>query len=79
MGKQTKLILSVLGLAAVVVPAVLLIVLTARTKPAVKPPTTSREIDARNVEETVKRQITVPSPSAASPSASPAEATGSSQ
>ena len=83
MNKQ-KLLLSAIGVSAVVIPAVLLIVLTARTKSQPQVPTTNRSIDARNVEETAKKFVpVVPSPSpvvnSPTPQPSPQQGTPSAQ
>lgn len=67
MSKKTKLILSVIGLGAVVVPAVLLLVLTARTKEVPDVPTEDRQINTKNIQDATDKLV----PSRA-PFASPA-------
>lgn len=80
MNKRTKLILSVIGVGALVLPVVLLVLLTSRTTQAPEISTDRRQIDARNVEEAGKRTVPViatPLPLVATPSALPNESTPS--
>lgn len=82
MPKRMKLILSFLGVCAVVVPAILLLVVSSATKKEPEVVTTKRSVDSQNIEKMAK---TTPSPSLkviatpvpASPSARPAESTSS--
>lgn len=81
MNKRTKLILSVIGVSAVVLPVVLLVLLTSGGEQAPEIPGDRRQLDTRNVEEAAKRTVPVTvtpvsTPEPATPSASP-EATGS--
>lgn len=85
MSKKAKLIISVVGISAVVVPALLLIFLTGR-EPQSKSSSSSdkRQIDTKLIEDTVKKNmpspIPTPSPSPIpTPSPNPVEGTGSSQ
>ena len=73
MNKRTKMILSIIGVAAVVVPAVLLLIATSKTKEVPAVPTQEREIDAKNIQETSKKLVPSqpPAPSAATSSGSP--------
>ena len=76
MNKGTKFILSILGVAAIVVPAVLLIVLTKNAPKTPEISSAPRTIDKKTVEDAVKKipspsPIFLPSPSPASSSASP--------
>lgn len=76
MNKRTKLILSVIGAAAILVPVVLLITLSGRspTTPNVSPE--KRNIDTGNVGEVVKRSapspVILPSAPPSTESATPA-------
>lgn len=63
MNKKTKLILSIIGLGAVIVPAILLVVATSKTVETPSVPTEDRQINEEN--------ITVQSPISSSASASP--------
>ena len=71
MNKRTKLILSVIGLAALILPAVLLLVLSSRTREAPAASTEEREVNARNIQDTAS-QLALQSPAA-----SPAPASSS--
>ena len=55
MNKRTKLILSIIGVAAVVVPAVLLIVSSTLTSKTQAPAATSRTIDQSTIDDAVKK------------------------
>lgn len=81
MNKRTKLILSVIGVGALVLPVVLLVLLTERGGQVPEISTERRQLDTQTVEEAAKRTVPVtvtpvPTPAPATPSASP-EATGS--
>lgn len=76
MSKKTKLILSIIGLAAVIIPVLLLLFLTGRaSKQAPDISSEKREIDTKNIEEAVRKapkpQIKLPSASGATGAASP--------
>ena len=75
MNKQTKLILSIIGASAIIIPLVLLIVLTRNTNTQPEIPSGKRTIDAENIEKAVerapKKELVFPTPSPSSPSASP--------
>lgn len=73
MNKKTKLILSIVGVSALVVPAVLLIVMTSRTQKLPDVSSGKREIDTKAIVDTLKKSQPTPSPlpSPATPSASP--------
>ena len=84
MNKKTRMILSLVGVSAVVVPAILLLVVS---RSAIREPDVAggtRTVDSGNIEKTVK---TTPSPvptntsapKSASPSAKPAESSPSSR
>ncbi len=62
MGFRNKIILSIIGIGAVVVPAVLLITLTSGSsrQPAVS--SGDRQIDSGNIEDAVRRALPSPSP-----------------
>lgn len=78
MSKKTKIILSIIGLSAVLIPAILLVVLTSRG-PGKEPevPTQKRQIDTEGIQDTVrkipKKEVILPKASPASPSAEPSE------
>jgi len=55
MNKQTKMILTVIGLGAIIVPAILLIVASSGSRESPDPASGNRTIDAQNIEETVNR------------------------
>lgn len=78
MNKRTRMVLSLVGVSAVVVPAVLLLVVSSRTLKEPEVGTNTRSVDTGNIEKTVKL---TPSPAAtpkiASSSALPAESTSS--
>ena len=75
MDNRTKLILSVVGIGAVVIPAGLLITLTPKKVEEPATSSTSRQIDTKAVEETVKnlpkKEIVFPSVGPSTPSARP--------
>jgi len=62
MDKKVKLILSLIGLGAVVVPVVLLVTLSSKTPQQPQISTQTRSIDAANVADAAKRAIPSPSP-----------------
>ena len=76
MDKKTKLILSAIGISAVVIPAILLIFLT--SKPTPEPPATNtkRQIDTQRISDKVKNlpkgELALPTPVSSTPTASPA-------
>ena len=77
MNKGVKLILSLFGISAIIVPAVLLVFLT-KNAPQTEPvSSTPRTIDKKTVEDAVRKapspspQLFLPSPRPSSPSASP--------
>lgn len=76
MSNKTKIILSIIGISALLIPAILLIRLSPKSKEGSDIPQTSRQIDPKVIEEAVKttprEQLIVPSPIPASASASPA-------
>lgn len=73
MAKRTKIILSFIGVAALVVPALLLLLTAAKTRQVPEISQGKRPVDTKSLEETVKKtlpaNLVLPSPS---PSASPA-------
>lgn len=76
MNKRTKLILTLIGAAALVVPVVLLITFSSGTDQVPPASSDNRSIDSRNVEDAAKRAmpaspspLVIPSPSPASESA----------
>ena len=84
MNKVSKLVISIIGICAVVVPALLLIFFTSKNQ--VEPQATSdkRTIDSKSIEDGVKRSepqqvISVPSPTPATSSAQTKESSSSSQ
>ena len=86
MDKKTRLILTVIGVAAVVVPAILLLVISSRSAPAPEVSTEKRQIDTKSVEETAASAqpsptpLPYPSPTPSPlPEASPSEGTPSGQ
>lgn len=74
----TKLILSIIGVSAIIIPAILLMVLTGRAPEQQEPTGGRRILDTKTVEEAVKRvpspSPVLPSPSPSSPSAEPVAA-----
>lgn len=71
--KRTRLILSVVGIAAVIIPAILLVVFSAKDKKQPNVSTSSRQINPSTVEEAVGK-YPKPAPSltsSSSPSAKP--------
>lgn len=84
MDKKTKLLLSILGIAAIVVPAVLLVVLSGRSGGEAAIGAGQRQLDTQKVVETVEeksKQVPLPSPSPTPPAAtsSAQEATSAAQ
>ncbi len=79
MNKTTKAILAVLGLAAIIVPAVLLILFSARGQKEPKVQPENRQIDPTAVKMAVDKypKPTLPAASPASPSAKPSSASSS--
>ena len=81
MNKRTRLILSLVGISAVIVPAILLFVLSKNTQPEPQIENGKRTVDSQNIGNTVSKvQPTpspIPSPKQATTSASPSSATGS--
>lgn len=79
--KKTKFILSMVGVSAILIPAILLVVFTSRAQKDVRPSTATREIDKKAIEEKVKnvpkQQLVFPSPTASTPSAKPPEGSSS--
>jgi hypothetical protein len=73
MNKQTKLILSLIGIAALVVPAILLIVFTGKTQFEPEPDSGSRQIDSQTIKEAQEK---VPQKSPQFPSPAPATPAG---
>ena len=75
MDKRTKLILSVVGACAIIIPALLLIFLTPKTQEQPQVSSESRTLDQNTIEEVVKnaspKQPEFPSPSPATSSARP--------
>ena len=75
MNKSTKMILSIIGIAAIAVPAVLLMVLTKDAKLEPNVDSGSRKIDTSSIQNIVKKsptsRIVLPSPTPATSSASP--------
>ena len=73
MNKKTKLILSIVGVSALVVPAILLIIMTSRTQKLPDVSSSTREIDTKAIVDTLKKSqpspSLLPSPSPATPSA----------
>lgn len=68
MNKQTKLILTVLGAAAILIPVVLLLTLSSKA-PEVPPVSSEkRNIDTRNVSDVARRSAPRESPALPSPS-----------
>lgn len=73
MTKKTKMLLTIIGVAALVVPVLLLVFLTAKPKGSPTVPQDKRSLDKGTIEETVKKVVPkTPTPASASPSASPA-------
>jgi hypothetical protein len=76
MNKRTKLILSVIGVSAIIIPAILLKVLSFGTGEPSGTSQSARSVDTKAVQEAVKKkpvqERVFPSASPASPSASPA-------
>ena len=76
MNKRTKLILSIIGASAIIIPVVLLVVLTKNPGQDLQLSSDKRSIDTKTIEESVKNvpkpQQISPMPSPATPSASPA-------
>lgn len=76
MSKRTKLILSIIGAAAILVPVVLLVALSGRAPASPQVSSGERSIDTGNVGEVAKRlapsPVTLPSASPSTESATPA-------
>lgn len=84
MTKRTKLILSLVGISAVIVPAILLLVISKNTKSEPQVVNSKRSVDAQNIEKTAKtvptpNVIASPTPKSGSSSASPKQSTNSAQ
>lgn len=76
MSKRTKIILSFLGIAALVVPVVLLLLMSGQTKRVPEVSQSKRTLDTKSLENTAKKTlpntiILPPSPSPSAPPASP--------
>lgn len=77
MTKSVKFILSILGVSAIIVPAILLVILAKNAPEAQPVQSAPRTIDKKKIEDAVKKipspspQIFLPSPSPSSPSAQP--------
>lgn len=75
MNKRTKTILSVIGLSAIIIPAILLIVATRGAQKEPEISSSSRQIDTQTIEDAVnksgQRTIEIVSPNVSTPSASP--------
>lgn len=78
MSKRTKIILSCVGIGAVVVPVVLLLLISGQTRQVPEVPKAKRPLDTKSLENTAKKTVPAniilpssPIPSASS-SASPA-------
>ena len=73
MNRNTKIILSVLGIGAVVVPAIFLILFTKNSQVETNLPSENRTIDEQSIESAVEKiqpkEPQFPSPSPATPSA----------
>lgn len=57
MSKQTKLILTVLGLCAIIIPVILLLTITNKTPPTVQVPAGERDINEGNIQETAAKTV----------------------
>ncbi len=75
MNKQTKLVLSIIGASAIIVPVVLLVVLTRSTAQIPQAPQENRSINTKTIEDAVKKapkkETIFPTPSTSTPSAKP--------
>jgi len=75
MSKRTKLILSIIGVSAIIIPVVLLIVFTQNTGTQPEIPSGQRTIDVGNIEKAVKnapkKESVFPTASPSTPSAKP--------
>ncbi len=73
MNKTAKIVLSIIGVSAIVVPAVLLIIFTSRSQSEPNIPEGSRQIDPNAVEKAIDKypKTVFASPTPASPSAQP--------
>jgi len=73
--KQTKLILSIIGASAIIVPVVLLVVLTRSTAQIPQPSGENRSINTKTIEDAVKKapkkETIFPTPNPSTPSAKP--------
>lgn len=84
MNKYTKLVLSVIGLSAIIIPALFLVYLSSKsqkTQEVSYGTSNTRSLDTKNVQETVKRTqpspvVIFPSPITATPSATPSQLPG---
>lgn len=76
MNKRTKLILSIIGVAAILVPVILLVTLSGRAPASSQLSSEKRNIDTGNVGEVAKRAapspVTLPSAPPSTESATPA-------
>lgn len=81
MNKGTKLFLSILGVGAIIVPAVLLIIFTTKAKKQPNVPGGPRQIDQNAIEDTFQKypKPIFTSPIPASSSAKPTQASQSAQ
>lgn len=70
---KTKLVLAFVGLAAIVVPAILLITLSGRPAEMPQLPSETRKINTKNVEDAAARARPSPAPIVVSPSPRPTE------
>lgn len=80
MDNKTKIILSVVGISAIIIPLVLLMYLSSKPVPKAEVSTGTRQIDANSVNKVVQSnqtKVIYASPSPSSPSARPAEGTRS--
>lgn len=75
MNKQAKIILSIVGIAAIVVPAILLMIFSGKTQKEPEIPQGARQLDAQTIKEAAdkipQKPPEFPSPSPATPSAIP--------
>jgi len=82
MDKKTKLILSIIGAGAILLPAVLLLFLTGKTPPEPEVSSGSRQLNTQAIKEAVEKtppkQPEFPSPTPATPSAKPSPSSGGS-
>lgn len=74
MNKQTKTILSILGVSALAIPIVLLVIYSSKLSSVPSVPETNRQIDTKTIDDAVKKASptqTYPTPGPASASAFP--------